>query len=115
MKAGAAIRWTGRVWSLASLAFLISFAVGSRETPTASEAVGLVFFPGGVAAGLFLAWWREGLGGAVTVLSLPAFYAWSYLRDGRIPRGPWFLVTAAPGLLFLLARALERPRSRPAE
>ena len=115
MRTGAAIRWTGRIWSLASLAFLISFAVGSREMPTAAESVGLVFFPGGVAAGMLLAWRREGLGGAVTVLSIAAFYAWSFLRDGRFPHGPWFILTAVPGFLFLLARDFERPRSRPAE
>jgi len=113
-KIGAGLRWTGRIWSLASLAFVISFAVGSRETPTASEAVGLVFFPLAVVAGLITGWAREALGGTLTVLGLSGFYAWSFLTDGRLPRGPWFLLVAAPGFLFLMARAFEGSRPKPA-
>jgi len=37
--------------------------------------VGFLFFPVGICVGLIVAWWREGLGGAITVSSLLIFYA----------------------------------------
>lgn len=100
------VRWAARVGSIASLLLLSSFIFGPNEAdkwPTAQEWAGLAFFPGGVAAGMLLGWWKERLGGAVTVASLAGFYAWLFLTSGRIWAGPWFFVFAAPGFLFLLA------------
>ena len=104
------LRWTARIWSLASLAFVTAFALGSGGIPSPSEAVALAFFPGGVAAGLIIGWRRERLGGALAILSLAVFYLWSAMRNGLLPRGPWFFLVAAPGLLFLLTPLLERRR-----
>lgn len=112
-KAVTVLRWTGRIWSLASLAFLISFALGNRATPTGSEVVGLVLFPGGVAAGLVIGWWREGAGGATAVMSLAAFYAWSLLFHGGVPHGPWFLLVAAPGPIFVICALLQEIHGAP--
>ena len=103
-------RWTARVWSLASLAFVTAFALGSGGTPSPSEAVALACFPGGVAAGLIIGWRRESLGGALAILSLSVFYLWSTVMNGLLPRGPWFILVAAPGLLFLLTPFLEKRR-----
>ena len=48
------------------------------------------------------AWWKEGLGSAVTLLSLLAFYlVYGYLLRNHI--GGWvFIAFASPGFLFLL-------------
>ncbi len=113
MKTSTILRWIARIWSLASLALLVLFAVGGGGgggVPTATEAVALGFFPIGVAAGLLIAWRREGMGGVITVLSLAAFYLWLFLLDGRLTRGPYFLLFAAPGFLFLATGFLERPQ-----
>jgi hypothetical protein len=66
-----------------------------------TEWIGLLLYPGGVCLGMILAWWREGLGGAITVGSLVAFYVLYTATTGNLPPGPWWLVLAAPGLLFL--------------
>ena len=108
-KAVVVLRWVARIWCLASLAFLLSFALGSRGTPTASEAVGLALFPGGTALGLVIGWRRERLGGAIAVSSTLAFYLWSGMLDGRLPQGPWFLWVATPGILFLTCASLQPP------
>ncbi len=34
---------------------------------------------------------------------LIAFYAWNLLTSGRLPRGPFFFLVAAPALLFFVA------------
>lgn len=106
------VRWVARLWSLVSLAILLVFGVGSAAADfprfTLRDAIGFLFFPIGVIVGLALAWRRERTGGLVVVVSLAAFYVQNALLRDRWPAGPWFLLLAAPGFLFLLAGWLER-------
>jgi hypothetical protein len=101
MRLNAVLRWTARVWGVATFLLILAFVVGGRESmrPTANEAVGLLLFPIGVVVGFGIAWWREGVGGLVTVGSLALFYLWMFARDGRRPTGPYFLLFSAPGFL----------------
>jgi hypothetical protein len=106
------ILWGARVWAVASVGLVLAFLVGEGFDPSriqAREWLGIVFFPLGICAGMVLAWWKEGLGGAITVASLLAFYLVHYATSGAFPRGWAFLVFAAPGFLFLLH--WERVRS----
>ena len=101
------VRVIARIWSLLSIGFVLAIFIGetlseSSPMPTAQEWVGLMFFPIGIVIGLIAAWWWEGIGGAVSILSLIAFYLWDFLRRGDLPGGPYFLLVAAPGFLFLL-------------
>ena len=106
------IRWVARVWGIISLGFMLLMVGGEIITPTAPppseprDLLAMVFFPVGVCAGLVLAWWREGLGGAITVGSMLAFYFILWAFDGRFPRGPYFALVAGPGILFLLLWAI---------
>lgn len=100
------LRVTAKVWSILSIGFVLLIFIGeglsgNDPMPTTSEWVGLTFFPIGIVIGLALAWSREGIGGAVTVFSLIAFYIWDLIRSGDLPGGPFFLLVAAPGVLFL--------------
>jgi hypothetical protein len=95
------LRLTAKIWSILSIGFVLLFVIGEGLSgegpmPTASEWVGLAFFPIGVVVGLALAWWREGIGGALAVLSLIAFYVWDLVRSGDLPGGPFFLLVVAP-------------------
>ncbi len=106
------LRLVARLWSALSLLFLLAFFVGEWMPPQGiRDGLALFFFPFGVAVGLVLAWRREGLGGAIAVGSLVAFYLTLYGFDRRWPRGPYFLLIAAPGLLFMLLAYLERSPS----
>ncbi len=95
------LRWTARIWGVASTLLLLAFAFGGREHLrfTASEALAFLFFPVGVVAGFIVAWRHELVGGLVTVGSLTFFYL-SVGGSGR-PLGPYFLLFAAPGFLHL--------------
>jgi hypothetical protein len=110
------VRWVARVWSLLSILFVLVFAVGEGiggghgPRPTAQEWVGLALWPIGVGLGLVLAWYREMLGGAAAVACLAAFCGWNLFLSGHFPRGPFFALVAAPGVLFLLAALLSRRR-----
>jgi hypothetical protein len=107
------IRWVARMWGSTIVALTVLFALMHTVTPdapppTASEWVGLAFFPMGVCAGLVLAWRWEGLGGVIAVGSYLAFYSWMRASSGGVPSGPFFSFAAIPGALFLLCRLLSR-------
>lgn len=111
------VRWMARAWSIASVGFILLMFIGSGLAEGFNPAqfafrdwVGLFFFPFGVGLGMIVAWRREGLGGAITVGSLLAFYAALRVMDGRFPRGPYFALVAAPGVLFLVCWLLSRYR-----
>ena len=101
----AVIELLARVGSIASITLLVSLFIGEAFHPSEispNEWAGLLFFPIGVTIGMILAWWKEGVGSAVTLLSLLAFYlVYGYLLGSHI--GGWaFIAFASPGFLFLL-------------
>ncbi len=107
------IRWTARVWSIATIGLVLLLLVGEGLYPsTPAEWVGLLFFPFGICAGMILAWWREGLGGGITVGSLLVFYMIHLATGGTFPKGWAWLAFAAPGFLFLLCWYRSRKRNR---
>ncbi len=109
------LRWTARLGSLLSLAFLLLFFFGEELNfgqLTSAEIVGLLFFPVGITVGMLLGWRWETLGGAVTVLSLLAFYKVMYATSGRFPEGIWFALFALPGLFFLYCGLSHRQSTR---
>ena len=114
--AAGAVRWIARVGSVASVALLLQFLFGGGEagTPTASEAVALAFFPIGVTVGMALGWWREWWGGLLTAGSLGAFYLWIVVQGGQVPSGPYFVLFALPGLLWLLSAWIAHAELRTA-
>lgn len=98
--------WIARIWSVLSIAFLLVMFIGEMMMPSAAlpnfaEGVLMLFFPVGVLIGMLLAWKKELPGALVTIVSIVAFYAGIWLLRGNLPRGPYFLLVAAPGLLFL--------------
>ena len=104
-----------RVGSIASMTLLLMLFLGEGLDPSkisSNEWVGLLFFPIGVAIGMVIAWWKEGVGSAVTLASLLGFYVvWGYLLRNHIG-GWWFVVFASPGFLFLLHWLLYRGENR---
>lgn len=112
-----ALLWTARALTVVSVVVLLLFLTGddgldpSKVRPR--EWVGLLFFPFGVMAGMVIAWWREGLGGAVCVGSLLAFYVWHLLSAGGLPRGIYFFAFSLPGFLFLLYVLLSKRSPEP--
>ena len=112
------IRWTARLWSALSILFLLALFIGEGLGSSSwaglnrREIILMLFFPLGISLGMLLAWSREGLGGGVTLAGLAAFYGVHYLFSGWFPGGPWFLIVAAPGFLFLFSRALKAQRRR---
>lgn len=108
---GRALRWAARIWSALSVVLLLAFIVGEGINPSGpNEWLGLLFFPFGISIGMILAWWREGLGGSITVGSLLAFYVAHLTTAGTLPKGWAWLAFAAPGFLFLLSSYVSRRR-----
>jgi hypothetical protein len=107
-------RWSARLLSIASTALLLLFVFGEKfeaSKVTGRQWLALVFFPMGIVVGFVVAWWKEGLGGGITIASLLIFYLiFVLLLRGDLARGIWFLVFAVPGFLFLASYAISRAR-----
>ena len=101
----ALIECVARLASIASITLIVLLFWSEAFNPSQisrTQWVGLVFFPLGVTIGMVIAWWKEGLGSAVTLGSLAAFYlVYGYVFKNHI--GGWaFIAFASPGFLFLL-------------
>jgi hypothetical protein len=105
------VRWLARLTSVVSLGIVAMFLLAEPFNPQnvrPREWVGFVCFPIGVMVGLIIAWWKEGLGAAVSLCSLSAFYlVFGWLMGSNI-HGPWFVIFASPAFLFLIAWLLSR-------
>jgi hypothetical protein len=105
------VRWASRLWSIVSVGLVVGFIVGEGITVTGfSERLGFLFFPVGISIGMILAWWKEGLGGSITVGSLLAFYAIHFASAHKFPPGGAWLVLSFPGFLFLLCSCQAHQR-----
>jgi hypothetical protein len=99
------VRWIARAWSIASIGLVLGFLVGEGFHPeqlTTAQRLGFVFFPVGICLGMILAWWKELLGGSITVGSLLVFYAVHLASAGTPPKGWAWIAFAVPGFLFVL-------------
>jgi len=102
------VRWVARVLSVLCVGIILLFIVGEGGLShpvrfTLREGIGLLCFPLGVTVGMVLAWWREGIGAAVTIGSLAAFYLLYTVLWSSFPGGPFFLIFSLPGFIFGLA------------
>lgn len=100
------LRWIARILSLATLSILFFFFIGEGFDVSKiglNEWLGLMFFPLGLVIGLMISWRNEGFGGAISVISLFAFYfIYGLILSGRIWQGWTFIMFAIPGFLFLV-------------
>jgi len=109
------IRWTARILSILFIIIFLLMFLGEGFEPdkvTPREWVSLFFFPFGLIVGMILAWWKEGLGGAITVGSLIAEL---FVGDVSGSGGGNMLLCASPGFLFLLSWFLSKTAEIPTE
>jgi hypothetical protein len=104
------LRWIARVWSIVSIiALLLPFIVEGfywLGATSSREVIGHLCFLA-VLVGLIVAWRREGLGGGLVLAGTGVFYLTWWL-SGKTVRGPFLLILAAPGFLFVLHWLLDR-------
>jgi hypothetical protein len=112
------VRWAARLTGGSSLAFMLFF-VGAHifgdsqgPAPTASERVGLAFFPTGLIVGLAIAFFRAKTGALTALASFAGFHVWHFARAGDLPAGPFFVLLTAPAVLFLISGLLDGPSWR---
>ncbi len=103
------VRWTARITSVpVILIFLLMFLLdeGFPETVKPNEWIMLIFGPFTLIVGLILGWWKEGLGGVITLVG---FLGAMVVGDFSASGAGYFLICAAPGFLFLLSWILSKP------
>jgi len=96
--------WSARILSVASTGIMLLFFVGEgfNVRLKASEYLLFLFFPIGIYTGMIIAWWKENIGGFITIGSFVMFYIIQYSISGRFPNGWTLLLFTIPGFLFLL-------------
>jgi len=102
------VRWTARILSILFIGIFMLMFFGEGFDPakiTPREWISLLFFPFGLIAGLIIAWWKEGLGGLITVFCLVAEI---FVGDVSQSGGGNMVICASPGFLFLLSWFLSR-------
>lgn len=110
-------RWLARVLSVIFIGIILLFFIGEADFSqpvrlTPGEWIGKLFFPVGVVVGMILGWWWEGVGAAVAVGSLSAFYVLDVIVTGDPPSGPFFVLFTSPGILFGVSWLLRRYENR---
>lgn len=100
------ICWTARVISILFIGIyglmLMKQGIDVSEL-TPREWLSLFFFPFGASIGMIFAWWQEGLGGAITIVSVFV----SILIQNPSSGGAYMWTCASPGLLFLFSWVLS--------
>jgi hypothetical protein len=102
------VRWTARISAGLAAALILLFFIGEGLAEgfepilhlTARETAMMVAFAA-VWLGLVLGWKWELVGGLLTICGTAAFYLLDYAFSDTFPRGPFFLLFASPGLLFI--------------
>lgn len=111
------IRRIARIWSIVCFGFFVFIIIMEILYPHGGEGwrprdmVLAAFIPIGVFLGMALAWRWEGLGGALTTLSVIGFYLAMFILDGDLPRSGVFAMLIPliiPGILFLISWVLHR-------
>lgn len=112
------LRWIARLLPIPLVLFVVvmNLPLGPvtgdlSRTVTARQVILALLFPGLYIVGWLLAWRREGLGGALMVLSFPLFAGFLLLTQGSWQSlallAMMALVFAVPGALFLVCQYLS--------
>jgi len=107
------VRWIARISSILFIGVFLLMFLGEGFDPskvTEREWISLFFFPFGLIVGMILSWWKEGLGGAITVCCLIAEYI---VGDVSASGSANMLICASPGFLFLLSWVLSKTAATP--
>jgi hypothetical protein len=109
IKLATPLRWTARILGLALAGLVVVFAIGNRLNPAEMPLREFSMLLALVTAclGCVALWRYERAGGALAVAGITTFYALNFLYSGRFPSGwvlPLFFV---PGIVALIAWALN--------
>lgn len=89
--------------------FVFFFAVAQASPDLLREPQAWVL--GLTLAGLLIMWWKDLLGGVLTLCGLALFYGLNFVQSGQLPGGWVFPLSFLPGLLAVIA-GLMRSRGR---
>ena len=107
------IRWAARISSIPVILVFVLMFFGEGFDPARVkpfEWFMLLFGPFGFVLGLILGWWKDGLGGAITILS---FFVAMLIGDYNASGAGIMMVCAGPEFLFLLAWILSKATKVP--
>ena len=102
------LRWTARITAALAAGLILIIFIGEglsdgidqflhlAKRETLMMVAFIIFW-----LGLIVGWKWELAGGIMSIGGLVAFYLIDYLFSGTLPGGPFFLIFAVPGFIFL--------------
>jgi hypothetical protein len=111
------LRWMARILSILCVCIIMMFFIGEGFNPsklTVNEWLLFIFFPFGATIGMIVGWWKENIGGFITIGCFILFYVVHYITSGRLPHGLAFLAFSSPGIVFILSWYQNRKLNRSA-
>ena len=103
------VRWTARISSILIIGVFLLMFFGEGFNPTKVNPIDwiiLLFGPFGFVLGMIIGWWKEGLGGAITII---CYFGAMIVGDYNASGAGYVAVCAMPGFLFLFAWFLSNP------
>ena len=94
----------GCVLGTVLLLLYVTLAVGAGPPPLSLGSVALTI----MFAGFIVAWWRDVVGGVLSLVGIGSFYAWNFADAGILPGGWVFPLGFLPGVLQVIAWLLRR-------
>lgn len=107
------VRWTARISSIFFIIVFLLMFLGEGFDPAKVKPIEwlmLLFGPFGFMLGMIIGWWKEGLGGVITILS---FFAAMIVGDYSGSGAGYMVICASPGFLFLLSWFLSKSSAIP--
>ena len=104
------VRWTARVLSAPLVGLALVIFIGEGFNPLrlkGVEVIQMIFF-WTACIGMVIAWWRQVIGGALSLGAMILFFAVERFVTGGFPRGLVFYLMLLPGILFLMDSLIRR-------
>ena len=102
------VHWAGCLLGTALLLLFAAFAIGEGPPPLNWQAASLAV----MLVGFLLAWWRDLVGGVVSLAGIAAFYGLEFAASGHAPGGWLFPLCFVPGVLGVVAWLLTKSSPR---
>lgn len=101
----AGVRWIARILGLLIVGLVVIIMIGEGINPTKLSGGEMVMSAAFLTAltGMVVLWRWEGIGGALVIGGMLAFYALNFAASGRLPGGWVFPLCYLPGIFALLS------------
>ncbi len=98
------VHWIGCFLGTALALLFTTFTIAEGPPPLSDGSIALTV----TAIGFLLSWWRDLLGGLMSMAGIGGFYLWHLTETGNFPGGWVFPLCFIPVILLVISSLLRR-------